>query len=343
MEYLQIVWFALWGLLWAVYFMLDGFVLGTGILHNFIGKNDNEKRVIINTVGPVWNGNEVWLITAGGVTFAAFPTTYALMFSYLYTALLLLLFALIIRGVSFEFRGKSDNPRWKSLWDKAIFAGSFLPALLFGVAFGNIFSGLPMDANGYHGNLFTLLNPYGLVTGILFVCLFTMHGALYLSLKTTDKLRERAIAAVGIIWGILLVAAVIFLVYTYFATKLFSNYIASPLLFVLPLIAVVGLVGIKVFYAKGYLFGSFIASCVTIVFVCFTGVAGLFPNLIPSNLDTNYSMTIYNSSSSFLTLSLMLAVALIFVPIVIAYKIWVYRVFRKPVTIKEILADTEAY
>jgi len=343
MEYLQIVWFALWGLLWAVYFMLDGFVLGTGILYNFIGKDDNEKRVIINTVGPVWNGNEVWLITAGGATFAAFPTTYALMFSYLYTALLLLLFALIIRGVCFEFRGKSDNPRWKSVWDKAILVSSFLIALLFGVAFGNIFRGLPMDAGGYHGSLFTLLNPYGLVTGILFVCLFTMHGALYLSLKTTDDLRERARATAGTIWGILLTVAVMFLVYTYFATKLFDNYISSPVLFVLPLIAVAGLVGIKVFYAKGYLFRSFISSCVTILFVCFTGIAGLFPNLIPSNLDTNYSMTIYNSSSSFLTLSIMTVVALTFVPIVIAYKIWVYRVFREPVTVKEILTDTEAY
>jgi cytochrome bd ubiquinol oxidase subunit II len=134
MEYLQITWFVLWGVLWAVYFMLDGFVLGTGILHNFIGKNDNEKKVILNTVGPVWNGNEVWLITAGGATFAAFPTTYALMFSYLYTALLLLLFALIIRGVSIEFRGKSNSPGWQSFWDKGILIGGFLPALLFGVA-----------------------------------------------------------------------------------------------------------------------------------------------------------------------------------------------------------------
>jgi cytochrome d ubiquinol oxidase subunit II len=343
MEYLQISWFALWGLLWSVYFMLDGFVLGTGILHNFIGKDDNEKRVILNTVGPVWNGNEVWLITAGGVTFAAFPTTYALMFSYLYTALLLLLFALIIRGVSIEFRSKSENAGWKSFWDKAIFAGSFLPALLFGVAFGNIFSGLPMDVNGYHGNLFTLLNPYGLVTGVLFVCLFTMHGALYLSLKTTDNLRLKAVTAAGRIWVILSAAAVVFFVYTYFATGLFGNYFSSPLLFVLPLIAVAGLAGIKVFLSKNYLFESFIASCVTIVFVCFTGIAGLFPNLIPSSLNTNYSMTIYNSSSSFLTLSIMLAVALIFVPIVISYKIWVYRVFRKPVTLKDIHADTEAY
>lgn len=343
MEYLQITWFALWGLLWAVYFMLDGFVLGTGILYNFIGKTDNEKKVILNTVGPVWNGNEVWLITAGGATFAAFPTTYALMFSYLYTALLLLLFALIIRGISIEFRDKSDSLRWKSIWDKGILAGSFLPALLLGVAFGNIFKGLPMDSTGYHGNLFSLLNPYGLVTGVLFVCLFLMHGALYLSLKTTDDLRERAKKLVPGLWGVLLVVAVVFLIHTYFATKLFDNYLAVPALFALPLIAVAGLLGILVFYKKEHLFEAFISSCVAIVFVCFTGVAGLFPALIPSSLDVNYSMTIYNSSSSFLTLAIMTVVALIFVPIVIAYKIWVYRLFSKPVTINEVLADTKLY
>ncbi|KQC09725.1 MAG: cytochrome C oxidase assembly protein [Smithella sp. SDB] len=343
MEYLQITWFALWGLLWAVYFMLDGFVLGTGILHNFIGKNNIEKKVIVNTVGPVWNGNEVWLVTAGGATFAAFPTTYALMFSYLYTALLLLLFALIIRGVSLEFRGKSDSPAWQSFWDKGILIGGFLPALLFGVAFGNIFKGLSMDAAGYHGNLFSLLNAYGLVTGVLFVCLFLMHGALYLSLKTTGDIRERAKKIAPKIWGVLLVVAIAFLIHTYFATKLFDNYFSYPVLFALPLIAVAGLLGIIVFYAKGYLFRSFISSCITIVFVCFTGVAGLFPNLIPSSVDMNYSMTIYNSSSSFLTLAIMTVVALIFVPIVIAYKIWVYRLFSKPVTINEVLADTESY
>ncbi|MCL5934952.1 MAG: cytochrome d ubiquinol oxidase subunit II, partial [Firmicutes bacterium] len=165
---LQILWFALWGLLWAVYFMLDGFDLEAGIIQPFLAKNEKEKRMIINTVGPVWDGNEVWLLSAGGVTFAAFPTTYAYMFSYLYTPLLIILFALIFRGVSFEFRGKIDSTTWKKNWDMALFMGSFIPALLFGVAFGNIFQGLPIDARGYHGSIFTLLNPYGLLTGALF-------------------------------------------------------------------------------------------------------------------------------------------------------------------------------
>src|SRR5512136_821976 len=246
----QITWFILWGVLWAVYFMLDGFVLGMGILENFLGTNDAEKRVMINTVGPVWDGNEVWLITAGGATFAAFPTTYSLMFSYLYTALLLLLFALIIRGVSYEFRGKSEGEGWKKGWDIAIFLGNFLPALLFGVAFGNIFSGLPMDASGYHGSLFTLLNPYGLLTGILFVLLFAVHGALYMSLKTRGDLQARSAAMAKKLWPALLLVAVAFLGYTNFATKLYDNYLSHPVLLIVPLLAVAALLGIRVFMAK---------------------------------------------------------------------------------------------
>jgi cytochrome d ubiquinol oxidase subunit II len=332
LQTLQITWFALWGILWAVYFMLDGFVLGAGMLHNFLAKNENEKKAMIAIVGPVWNGNEVWLITAGGATFAAFPTTYALMFSYLYTALLLLLFALIIRGVSLEFRGKVANDAWKRLWDTGILLGSVLPALLLGVAFGNIFEGLPMDAAGFHGNLFTLLNPYGLLTGILFVALFLVHGAIYASVKTGEDLSARAKDVADKGWAVLLIVAVAFLVYTAFATGLFLNYMSTPVLFVVPLIAVAALILIKVFLARGDALKAFAASCVTIVTVCFTGVIGLFPNLIPSSLDPTYSMTIYNSSSSKLTLAIMTAVALIFVPIVIAYKIWVYRVFREKIS-----------
>ena len=332
LQILQITWFALWGLLWAVYFMLDGFVLGTGMLHNFLAKNENEKQAMVAIVGPVWNGNEVWLITAGGATFAAFPTTYALMFSYLYTALLLLLFALIIRGVSLEFRGKVANSLWKRLWDAGILLGGFLPALLLGVAFGNIFKGLPMDVSGYHGNLFTLLNPYGLLTGILFVILFVVHGAIYTSVKTSGDLSGRALAFAGRAWIILLVVAVLFLAYTAFATSLYLNYLNTPLLFIVPLTAVAALILIKVFLIKVNGLKAFAASCVTIITVCFTGVIGLFPCLIPSSLDPAYSMTIYNSSSSQTTLTIMTVVALIFVPIVIAYKIWVYRVFRDKIS-----------
>ncbi|MBP1729116.1 MAG: cytochrome bd quinol oxidase subunit 2 apoprotein [Deltaproteobacteria bacterium] len=345
----QVIWFVLWGVLWAVYFMLDGFVLGTGFLSGIIAKNDTEKRVLINSIGPVWDGNEVWLLTAGGATFAAFPTTYALMFSNLYSALILLLFALIVRGVSFEFRGKLDGAVWKSSWDKAIIFSSFLPALLFGVAFGNIFKGIPMRNDfvnlqfTYEGGLLGLLNPYGLVTGVLFVLLFAVHGSLYLSLKTVGELSSRSLALANKIWPALLVVAVVFLAFTYPSTKLYDNYLQAPLLLIVPLIAVASLLLIKLFAGKGEKGKAFIFSCLTILFVVFTGVTGLFPNLLPSNLDAASNLTIYNSSSSLITLKLMTVVALIVVPTVIAYKIWVYRIFRAPVTSEEVLADKQAY
>lgn len=345
----QPIWFVLWGVLWGVYFMLDGFVLGTGFMSGFLAKDDTERRVLINTVGPVWDGNEVWLVTAGGVTFAAFPTTYALMFSNLYTALLLLLFALIVRGVSFEFRGKLDGAGWKSGWDIAITVSSFIPALLFGVAFGNIFKGIPMRNDfetatfAYDGSLLTLLNPYGLLTGVLFVMLFAVHGSLYAAIKTTGDLSARAAAMANKLWLPLLVVAVAFLGYSYPATKLYSNYLATPLLAVLPLIAVASLLMIKLFATKGRLHMAFLFSCLTITFVCFTGVAGLFPNLIPSSLDPLSNLTIYNSSSSLYTLKLMAGVVLIFIPIIIAYKIWVYRIFRERVSGEDVLANHESY
>lgn len=345
----QITWFVLWAVLWAAYFMLDGFVLGTGFLSGILAKNDTEKRVLINSIGPVWDGNEVWLLTAGGATFAAFPTTYALMFSNLYSALILLLFALIVRGVSFEFRGKLDGATWKSSWDKAIIVSSFLPALLFGVAFGNIFKGIPMRNDfvnlnfAYEGGLLGLLNPYGLVTGVLFVLLFAVHGSLYISLKTVGELSSRALSLANKVWPALLVVAVVFLGYTWPATKLYDNYLKAPVLIIIPLVAVVSLLMIRFFAAKGENGKAFTFSCLTIVFVVFTGVAGLFPNLLPSNIDPASSLTIYNSSSSALTLKLMTVVALIVVPIVICYKIWVYRIFRAPVTAEDVLGDKQAY
>jgi cytochrome d ubiquinol oxidase subunit II len=339
----QIIWFVLWGVLWAVYFMLDGFVLGAGALHYCLGKSEGDRRVLINIIGPVWDGNEVWLITAGGATFAAFPTTYALMFSYLYTALLLLLFALILRGVSYEFRGKGEGARWKAGWDLAVFLGNFLPALLFGVAFGNIFAGLPMDAAGYHGSLLSLLNPYGLLTGALFVLLFTVHGSLYTSVKTRGDLKERGVAMAKTLWPALLAVAVAFLAYTKFATRLYNNYMAHPVLLLVPLLAVAALLGIRLFIAKGKLLAAFASSCLTILMVVGTGVTGLYPNLIPSSMDTAYSLTIFNSSSSPYTLKIMTVVAFIFVPIVILYKIWVYRVFRAAVTVDDVMENREAY
>jgi len=340
---LQLIWFVLWGVLWGVYFMLDGFVIGMQMISAAIAKNDTERRILINTVGPVWDGNEVWLITAGGATFAAFPRTYALMFSYLYTALLLLLFALIMRGVSFEFRGKIDNADWKASWDRVIVVTGFLLALLFGVAFGNIFKGLPMDAAGYHGTFVSLLNPYGLLTGALFLLLFAMHGTLYVCIKTTGDLCRRAEGLARKLWLPVLLVAVAFLVYSKVDTKLLDNYFTKPVLLVVPIVAVVSLLAVKFFMARTAWYKAFAASCVAVLFVTFTGVTGLFPNLIPSSLDSVWSLTIYNSSSSQYTLKIMTIVAFIFVPTVIVYKIWVYRIFRARVTADEVLKKSEAY
>jgi cytochrome d ubiquinol oxidase subunit II len=329
---LQVIWFVLWGLLWAIYFMLDGFTLGAGMLHPFIAKTESQRQQVIRTFGPVWDGNEVWLITAGGATFAAFPTTYALMFSYLYTPLLLLLFGLIVRGVSFEFRGLHDTPAWKKGWDRAIPLSSLVIALLFGVAFGNIFQGLPMDAAGYHGSLLTLLNPYGLLTGVLFVVLFLEHGALYLTVKTEGELQQRALRTAKWLWPVLLVVAVAFLAFTAPATGLYDNFRARPALWAVPLLAALELVAVRLLLARGKSLQAFAASCAAIVLVVATGIIGLFPNLIPSSLDTAYSLSMTNSSSSPYTLGIMTVVAAIFVPIVIAYKIWIYHIFRGSVS-----------
>lgn len=337
------IWFLLWGVLWAVYFVLDGFDLGVGMLAPVIAKTDMEKRILLNSVGPFWDGNEVWLITAGGVTFAAFPGTYAVMFSALYSALMLLLFALIFRGISFEFRSKMESEAGRKLWDNIHFLGSFLPALLLGVAFANIFKGIPIVKDGiYQGTLFTLLNPYGLCGGLLFVCAFLMHGALFLSCKTEGALRDRAVKVAEKVWPALLLIAVLFLLYSAVATTLFKNYLDNPVLFVIVLLPVGGLVMQRVFIGQRRMGAAWAASAVTIAGVALFGVIGLFPALLPSSIDPAFSMTIANSSSSPLTLKIMLVVALTFVPIVILYQAWVYKTFSHKVTEKDVAYD-ESY
>ena len=340
---LQSVWFFLWGLLWAVFFMTDGFDMGIGTLYPFLGKSERDRHVMIHAMGPLWDGNEVWLVTAGGVTFAAFPLVYAVMFSSLYSALMLILFALILRGVSFEFRNKVESMAWKRVWDTCIFLGSFLPALLFGVAFGNIFKGIPIDGEGvYQGTLFTLLNPYGLLAGILFVCLFVMHGALWLAIRADGDLSARAMNLTGKLWPVLVGVAVAFLVATYFFTPLYDNYFAQPALFIVPLISVAGLFGIRFFLTQQAAFKAWGASALTIVACTFFGVIGLFPSLFPSSIDGQFSLTAFNASSSPLTLKIMLIVVSIFIPLVLAYQIWAYKLFSVKVT-DEDLAHEETY
>lgn len=332
----QIIWFILWGLLWAVYFALDGFDLGAGILYPFISKNEIDKKAVLHAIGPVWNGNEVWLITAGGATFAAFPTTYAYMFSYLYTPLLIILFALIFRGVAVELRGKSTSEGMKKFWDFWVFVGSFIPALLFGVAFGNIFKGLPFDDSGYYGTLLSLLNPYGLLVGFLFLFTFIVHGGLWVSLRVPDELANRSLSIAKKFWYLQAITAVLFLIFTAVFTKLYDNFIKMPMWFIVLALTVACLLLTGSYIVKNKNGSAFLFSFLFIIALTFSGVIGLYPNLIPSSIDPKYSLTIFNSSSSPYTLKVMTIVVIIFVPIVLFYQAWAYKTFMYKITEKEL-------
>lgn len=327
---LEIIWFVLWTLLWAVYFMLDGFDLGLGALMPFIAKNEQEKQAMYHAAGPYWDGNEVWLIAAGGVTFAAFPKAYAVMFSALYAPLLLLLFALIFRAASYEFREKVSHPAWKSTWDCVHFIVNLLACVVLGVFFANLFMGIPIDVNGvYHGNLLLLFNPYGLAGGLFFLLFFMMHGAIWLAIKSRGELRTRALAASGILWVGVAALLVIFLVLTTFYTGIYLNYIRMPWLVLLPVLALAGLLGVPRMLNEGRLWGAWACSSAFIVFVTFFGVMGIYPNIVLSSMDPAASITAFNGASTTLTLQIMLGVALVMVPIVLLYQFWMYRLFSK--------------
>lgn len=337
---LETIWFILWGLLWAVYFMLDGFDFGMGTLLPFITKNETERRTLYNAAGPFWDGNEVWLITAGGVTFAAFPKVYAVMFSALYAPLLIILFALIMRAVSYEFRAKIDCGKWRGMWDMFQFLGNFVPALLFGVAFANFFMGIPIDTDGvYHGNILKLLSPYGLAGGVFFVVMFCMHGALWLAIKSTGELHDRALNAARGFWPYLLGLAIAFLALSLTYTNLWANYTHVPALYVVPLLAVVSLVTSRFFMSSDSPVGAWVCSAIFIVCVTFFGVIGMFPSMLISNMDPAATLTAFNASSSTLTLSIMLGVTVVMIPIVICYQAWAYSVFRHKITEKDLSAD----
>lgn len=339
-EILQNIWFFLWGLLWAIYFALDGFDLGMGTLLPFLAKNDTDRRIIFNAAGPFWDGNEVWLITAGGVTFAAFPLAYAVMFSALYAPLLILLFALIFRAVSFEFRNKIDHPQWRAVWDGFQFLGSFLPALLLGVAFANLFQGIPINEKGvYLGNIIKLLNPYGLLGGIFFVLMFAMHGALWLAIKSLAPMHDRALNAAAVIWPLLACVAVAFLLATAHYTPLYNNYLSAPVMMLIPILAVIALFAMRFLLKANLTGGAFAASAGFILLVTLFGVFGMYPALIPSSLSPEASITVGKAASSQLTLTIMLCVALVCVPVVIAYQAWVFSIFSHKVTEEELDSD----
>lgn len=330
---LTTLWFVLVGVLFTGFFFLEGFDYGVGMLLPFLGKNDIERRIIINSIGPVWDGNEVWMLTAGGALFAAFPHVYATMFSGFYLALFLMLMALIVRAVAFEFRSKDESPTWRNTWDWMIFIGSFVPALLWGVAVTNLIKGVPINAKmQYAGTFFDLLSPYTLVGGIAFLLVFLFHGALFLTLKVEGQLIDR-VRSVATVSGV--VAAVAFLALvglTYTNTDLFKSSLASIVLWGAVVVFVVS-------YAYMWLkkFGvAFTMSGLAIVFTTIAFFSGLFPRIMVSSLNPAWNLTIHNASSSPYTLTIMTYAAVVLVPIVLVYQGWTYWVFRKRVNSKEL-------
>ena len=330
---LNVIWFILLTVLFVGFFFLEGFDYGVGILLPFLGKNDLERRIIINTIGPVWDGNEVWMITAGGAMFAAFPHVYATLFSGFYLALFLMLVALIARGVAFEFRSKENYPEWRASWDWLIFFGSVIPAILWGVAVTNLIQGVPIDAKmHYVGSFFDLLSLYTLVGGMTFLAVFSYHGAVYLGLKTEGVLLERAHKA-ALVAGIFAAVTCLTLVgLTYVKTDLFKSFAAGASLWA----AVVSFVVSYTLVKLNRIGWGFIFSGLTILLTTVAFFLGLFPRLMVSNLNPAWSLTIHNASSSPYTLKLMTVAAFILVPIVLAYQAWSYWVFRQRISGKHL-------
>ncbi len=329
-EFLQILWFVLIAVLWIGFFFLEGFDFGVGMLLPFLGKKDVERRAIINSIGSTWDGNEVWLLTAGGATFAAFPHWYATMFSGFYLALFLLLVGLIMRGISFEYRSKDAAPSWRNRFDWMIAVGSFLASVLLGAAFANLARGVPIDENMmFTGNLFTLLNPYGLLGGLTTVAIFLLHGANFLGLKLEGELRERVNVFAKKLWIVATVLYIALGVFTYVAGFWARGYVNPG---IVPILAVVVLLVTGYFLNRKMEGWAFIMVALNIVLTQVTFFSMTFPNVMLSTTNPAYSLTIYNASSSQYTLTVMSVVALIFVPIVLAYQGWTYYMFRKRIS-----------
>jgi cytochrome d ubiquinol oxidase subunit II len=320
---LTTVWFILIAVLWIGYFTLEGFDFGVGMLLPVLARNDTERRVMINTIGPVWDGNEVWVLVAGGATFAAFPEWYATLFSGFYLPLLLILVGLIVRGLAFEYRHKRDEEHWKARWDLALIIGSFVPALLWGVAFANIVRGVPIDADKeFTGNLFTLLNPFGLLGGLVTLTLFLTHGAMFVALKTDGEIRARARALSVRLGVVAAVVAVVFLVWAQIET----GTVGSAILFVLAAAALLAGTYAAHLGREGW---GFVGTFATIGLAVAGLFVGLFPDVMPTTLDNGVSLTTTNASATDYTLTVMTWVAVIFTPIVLGYQAWTYWVFRK--------------
>jgi len=327
------IWFILIAVLFTGYFFLEGFDFGVGTLLIMLSKKDVDRRIIINTIGPFWDGNEVWLITAGGAIFAAFPIWYATMFSGFYLALLVILVALILRGVSFEFRSKNNSPKWRQNWDYIIFGSSSLLSILWGVALANLIKGVPIDNSmNYVGTFSDLISIYTLVAGITTLLIFTYHGAVFLSLKADGIIEERAFKISKPLGTCALTSSIILILLTYFQTDLFHNKIAViSVIFAFTFLTLSRYLMTKRRAKLAMLFnGLSIALSVGALFL------GLFPRVMVSSIKSLYSLTIANASSSTNTLLLMTKISIIFVPIVLGYQIWSYWIFRKRVTKKDL-------
>ena len=334
--HLHDVWFAVIGVLWTGYFFLEGFDFGVGVLTRLLARNRPERRVLINTIGPVWDGNEVWLLSAGGATFAAFPEWYATLFSGFYLPLLIILVCLIIRGVAFEYRVKREEDSWQTRWEWAIFICSTLPAFLWGVAFGNIVRGVKLDAqHEYVGTFFDLLNPYAILGGLVTLSLFTFHGAVFTALKTVGDIRARARKLATVLGVITAVLALAFLI----RTQVDSGNGASLAVLIVAVLALVAALGMNLLGREGWAFalsGVTIAAAVAMLFL------SLFPDVMPSTLNPEWSLNVSNASSTPYTLKIMTWCAGIATPVVLLYQGWTYWVFRKRIG-TEHLAQTPAH
>ncbi|MGQ7295907.1 cytochrome d ubiquinol oxidase subunit II [Quadrisphaera sp. KR29] len=327
---LQLVWFLLIAVLWAGYLVLEGFDFGVGVLVPVLARDERERRQVINTIGPVWDGNEVWLIVAGGATFAAFPEWYATLFSGFYLPLLAILLALIVRGVAFEYRGKVDSPAWRQRWDACLVVGSLLPALLWGVAFSDIVAGVPLDADHrFTGTLLTLLGPYALLGGLTTLGLFVLHGALFLQLRTLGPVRERARVLAGRLSVPVLVVAGAWALWTQLAHGEGWTWAAVG-------VAAAALAVVVVAVPRGREGVAFAATCAVVVSAVVLIFGSLFPDVMPSSTDPAHSLTIRNASSTHYTLVVMTWVAAALLPLVLAYQAWSLWVFRHRLSVEHI-------
>jgi len=335
-QLLNVIWFILVTVLLAVYAILDGFDLGVGILHLFV-KGEENKRILMNSIGPVWDGNEVWLLAGGGSIFAAFPLVYATAFSSFYLAVYLLLLALFFRAISFEFRGKVESPGWRKFWDYSFGIGSLLPAVLLGVAYGNILRGLPLDANKiFTGSFFDLLNPYAVLIGILALVMCLMQGAIYLTHKTEGELKEKYEKLATKFWVAFIALWFVVTVLSLFISKfLFDGITKSPFFWVLFLLFLFSIAMIPVTLKAKNNKRAFLFSSLSIFAMIGLSAVGLFPRLIPSLTDLKNSLTIINASSTQGTLTAMLIIALIGMPFVLGYTIYIYKVFKGKTVLHE--------